>query len=212
MDKDLFDISIKIVDIALKLGALGIGAIWAVFELKKYRRLQQWIQFDIDLTLYKQKSAVKMAAYSWCNKGKDTVIKPHTHVVEILLKFTNKGKTRARIYNIQAFINTMRPAAETKREQEEGRLILTRIFTSGNIVPRKNKFYYIEPGVEQTISYVALIPEPRDLIQVVGRFSLEEKRIFPEKETDTKDLQPHTTSRIYPVNIEEHPGQEQTKL
>ena len=53
----------------------------------------------------------------------------------------------------------------------------------GNYVKYKpieeTSFYYIEPGVEQTISHLALITEPRELIQIFAKFSLEQKRIFP---------------------------------
>ena len=71
----------------------------------------------------------------------------------------------------------------------------------------KHSCYYIEPNVEQTIHYLALIPQPRELLQVVAKFSLEPKRIFPHKErTENKGLfrkpypLPHTAARTYQID------------
>ena len=108
--------------------------------------------------------------------------------MELLLKFTNKGSTRVRLYNIQVGINTMRPPGQAEFDKEDGHLHLTRMHTSGNLVPefvvegRKvedTSFYDIEPGVEQTISYLCLISKPRELVQAFAMFSLEQRRLFP---------------------------------
>jgi hypothetical protein len=133
--------------------------------------------------------------------------------VEILLKFSNKGKTRLRIYNAQIGINTMRDPAKTSFDEVDGHLHLTRIFTSGNIVPElpvpgkpleETSFYYIEPSVQQTIAYLAMIPEPRELLQVFAMFSLEQERLFPERVIGKSGLYPHTAARTYQVSEEGH--------
>lgn len=66
----------------------------------------------------------------------------------------------------------------------------------------KHSYYYIEPNVEQTIHYLALITQPRELLQVWAKFSLEEERIFPYKERKTKKPFPHTAARTYQVDPE----------
>lgn len=209
---DTFDIFFRIADILLKIIAL-VGGIWALYKVKEYRELKQRLQLDIDANLYKLSSPENVAAFTWDKEGKriSTSAQPRTHAVEVLLRFANKGLTRMRLYNIQVGINTMRPQNEVQFDEDDGHLHLTRILTSGNIVPlfrvedmpvEKTSFYYIEPGVEQTITYLALIPEPRELLQIYAKFSLEQERIFPEREVAAKRMFPHTAARTYQVDAE----------
>jgi hypothetical protein len=213
MGQNSSDMWLQIADLSIKLAVLIIGGLWALFELNKYRALQKWIQLDIDAHLYNLSSIENVAAYTWDRTGKrvQTSVQPHTHVVEVLLKFTNKGKTRFKIYNAQIWISTMRPPQEARFDREDGHLGLRRLFTSGNLVPimhvkdkpiEETSFYYIEPGVEQTVHFLALITEPRELVQVAARFSLEQERIFPEKAVGPKGLYPHTAVRTYQVGPE----------
>jgi hypothetical protein len=132
-----------------------------------------------------------------------------THAVEIILRFTNKGKTRFRLYNLQIEIKTMPQSEPVKISKRDGHLSLERVFKSGNIVPimpveglprEKTSFYYIEPEVEQTIHYLAPITEPRELLQVIGKFSLEQKRIFPSKDREDTKVFPHTAARTYQID------------
>lgn len=60
-------------------------------------------------------------------------------------------------------------------------------------------FYYIGPQIEQEISFLALLPEVKEIIQVNGRFSLEQRRIFPSRETGDMQLFPHTASSTYKI-------------
>ena len=132
--------------------------------------------------------------------------------MEFILKFNNKGKTRIRLYNIQVGINTMGPQNEARIDATNGRLKLTRIYTSGNIVPifkvenkpvNKTSFYYIEPGNEQIITHVCLIAEPRELIQVFALFNFEQSRLFPEIKKGRKRLYPQSATKIYSLNKQE---------
>ncbi len=305
--KETVEIVTMIADILIKTIALIIGGSWALYEIKKYRAFQQWIQLDIDAYLYKLRSAVNGIPLTWDHgKLKTRPAQLSTHVVEVLLKFTNKGRTRLRLYNIQIGINTMRQPDKTKFDEYDLHLKLTRIFSSGNIVPifgrelfcldtrfqsdldmdnkslsadlrkefnarlkknrrlseratleieqrgsewvvtdggwsymiwkegeklrvylkaepkiywywdrlrrlgtkppiedlpiEKTSSYYIEPGVEQTITYLALITEPRELIQIYAEFSLEPERIFPKRRRGRKGLFPHTAARTYQID------------
>ncbi len=44
-------------------------------------------------------------------------------------------KNSMRLFNIQIGVSTMQPQNEAQFDQEDGHLNLTRVFTSGNIVP-----------------------------------------------------------------------------
>jgi uncharacterized protein YxeA len=173
-----------------------IAGIWGFYKIKEYREFKQWIQFEIEANIYKLKTPTeKMDPFILEKDGKrrNTQPKKHTHAVEVVLKFTNKGKRRLRIYNIQTKISTM-PTEYVKRG-EGGYLSLRTIFNSGNIVPKGTGFYYIEPQVEQVITFLTLITEPRELLRVNGKFSLEQDRIFPKKEVLLK--YPSPLKQIY---------------
>jgi hypothetical protein len=205
---DGFEIFTQIADLAVKIIALAIGGTWAIYKIKEYREFKNWIQLDLDASIYKLTQPEQAEAKTWDKKGEPVDLPPyiHTHAVEVLLTFTNKGKTRVRIFNIQVGINTMRPLGEAEFDKDDGHLHLTRIHTSGNLVPifrvkgkpiEKTSFYYIEPGVEQKITHLCLIAEPRELLQVFARFSLEQQRIFPGKVLGPKRLYPHTAARTF---------------
>ncbi|HLO15971.1 MAG TPA: hypothetical protein VK206_14155 [Anaerolineales bacterium] len=199
-----------IVDILVKIAVL-VGTFWGVYKFVQYRELKQRIQLGIDANMYKLASVEQVEAFNWDRQGDRVTIptQPRTHAIEILLKFTNKGFTRMRLFNIQIGVNTMRPPNKAQFDEDDGHLHLTRVFTSGNIVPlfpvnekpiEETSFYYIEPGVEQTISYLTLITEPRELVQIYAKFSLEQKRIFPKKDVGEKGIYPHTAARTYQLN------------
>ena len=212
MDTTTVGLYADIVDILVKITVL-MGALWAVYKFVQYRELKQRIQLDIDATMYRLASPEQAQAFDWDRRGDRVTVpvQPRTHAIEILLKFTNKGFTRMRLFNIQIGVNTMRPPNEAQFDQEDGHLHLTRIFTSGNIVPifqvkdnpiEETSFYYIEPGIEQTISYLTLIAEPREVVQIYAKFSLEQKRIFPKSDVGAKGVYPHTAARTYKVDSE----------
>jgi hypothetical protein len=193
--------------------ALLLAGIWALYKVFEYRELRTLVQLELDANLYKLASPVTASVPSWNQRGERELIgpEPRSHVLEILLKFSNAGKTRFRLFNVQIGINTMRDPDKTRFDDGDGHLHLTRIFTSGNIVPKfpipgkpieETSFYYIEPSVRQTISYLALIPEPRELLQVFAMFSLEQKRLFPERQREASGLYPHTAARTYQVSPE----------
>jgi len=198
-----------LVDVLSKL-VIMIGGVWAVFRLFQYRELKQRIQLDLDANLFRLESPENVSSRTWDRRGdqQTTRVQPHTHAIELVLKFTNKGFTRMRLFNIQVGINTMRAQDQAQFDEEDGHLHLTRIHTSGNIVPlfrvkdlpvEKTSFYYIEPGIEQTITYLALITEPRELVQIYAKFSLEQERIFPKKDVGPTGMYPHTAARTYAI-------------
>lgn len=206
MDPKTFSsITSSISHIATVLGLL-VGAWWAIVKRKLFRDMMHCIQFDVEAKLIRLKDSAKGEnIYTRKTKIDEELIKEciFSHVVEVSLIYTNKGKTRFRLYNAMVHFNTMRPIAKTKIDTDIGYLKLQRIFSSGNMIrtdgqsSNKSSFYYIEPGVTQTIRYLFLIPEPRELLQVNALFSLEQERIFPHKLIGAKGLHPHTASKTY---------------
>lgn len=203
--------------------AFGLGGFWALYQFDLFRESKNIIQFELDANLFKlsypRYEVIKNTLVNNEENNYSLLFIPKTkltHAVEILLKLTNKGKTRFKLYNLQLKIKTMPEYNIVTIDNDDGHLKLKTIFQSGNIVPKmqvKSKpveitsFYYIEPDVEQTIHYLALITEPQELLQIIGKFSLEQKRIVlhkdkqnkQDKDKQNKQLFPHTVARTYQI-------------
>ena len=199
---------------AVQVAAVVAAGAWAVFKVREYRERKNLIQLDIDAHIYPLSTPITVAPRTW-KKGDErpTIADPraHPYALEVLLRFSNNGRTRFRLFNAQIGVSTMRPADETQFDEEDGHLHLTRVVTSGNIVPpfpvrgkppEETSFYYIEPGIEQTITYLTLIPEPRELLQVVAEFSFAQLRIFPKQRRLPGGPYPHTAARTYGINTQ----------
>lgn len=198
---------------AIQVVAVVAAGAWAVFKVREYRERKNLIQLHLDAHLYPLATPITVAPLTWKKgEGEPTILEPRTnaYAIEVLLRFINKGRTRFRLFNAQVGISTMRPPAETQFDEDNGHLHLTRVVTSGNIVPpfpvqgkplEETSFYYIEPGVEQTITYLTLVPEPRELLQVVGEFSFAQKRIFPQQRRLPEGPYPHSAVRTYGIDI-----------
>jgi hypothetical protein len=196
---------------AIQGAAVVAAGAWAVFKVREYRERKNLIELDIDAHLYPLATPITTASVTW-KKGQQlsTLVDPraHPYALEVLLRFNNKGRTRFRLFNAQVGIGTMRAPDETQFDDEDGHLHLTRLVTSGNIVPlfpvrdkpvEETSFYYMEPGVEQTITYLTLIPKPVELLQVVAEFSFAQRRIFPKQRRLPGGPYPHTAARTYRV-------------
>jgi len=205
---DDYKVYFSLVDLTVKIIALIIGGTWAIYKIGEYRAFKSWIQLDLDANIYMLARPEEIRSKTWNENGEavDLDTTKGTHAVEILLKFANKGKTRIKLFNIQVGLNTMRPPNQAKFDGKDGHLHLWRIHTSGNLVPEfpvegkpieDTSFYYIEPEVEQTISYLCLVSNPRELLQVFAMFSLEQTRLFPKTTRGPKGLYPHTTARTF---------------
>lgn len=308
----------------IEIIVIAIAGCWAFYKFLEFREFKHWVQFEVDANIYPMSDCIKAKSYNWNRKG---VIKEsdetYTHLLEILFKFNNKGKTRVKIYNIQAEFSTLPPLEYvfcwyklkedeerlkdflaqkfnidwvrnaivnrdenlkkitlltekncltlTEREEklilkiddgrekeffiiedecreaekclqkgncrnvknnctregnykkkgiyymddkasipssdgiseeycthstkssyvmldkEDGHLSLYKQRT-GNIVPKEKRFYYIEPQVEQTITYLTLIKKPKDIIRIKGNFCQDDVRIYPSQETSQKQF------------------------
>lgn len=215
----------KVKDI-IQIIAFLFGIVWAGYKIREFREFKQKIQFDVDANIYKLEEPITCCLKNYIKNNKDVCFacsnpQEATHVVEVLLKFSNKGKKRFRLYNLQAIISTM-PDKIKIRDDDCG-LSLKRMHTSGNIVPKSlaperiplvakiknlilkkqaSGFYYIEPGVEQTINYLCIIPKPEYFLQVRGVFSLEQERLFPEHKIGSMKLYPHTAEKTFKLDKE----------
>lgn len=197
-----------LVDLATIL-AIIIGAIWAWYKWKRYREAKYCIDFSLDAKIINLKTPVEGQRINWiCGERTLEPKCKHTHAIEIYLHLKNLSKIRFTLHNIDIAIQTLRPPGETTFDKSTGHLSMQRIFTSGNITSRYNKntrkcepfSYYIEPGVTQTITYLALVSEPRELLQIIGAFSLEQERIFPGHRIGKLGLFPHTAVKTYQVD------------
>ncbi len=82
--------------------ALAVGAVWAFYEVGKYRQFKNWLQLDVEKSIYKLANPINVKGFTWNKAGKREITppQPYTHAIEAILSFTNVGKTRAKIYNV----------------------------------------------------------------------------------------------------------------
>jgi hypothetical protein len=177
---------LELIKTSLESIVIIIVGIWGIFKILEFREFKHWIQFEVDVNLYPLSKSIYAESFEWDEYGKrSSKHEAFTHVLNILFKFNNKGKTRVKIYNIHAKISTLPPLDNIYLSKEDNHLRFFSTWT-GNIVPKSKKFYYIEPQVEQTITYLTLIAKPRDLIRIHGEFCQDHNRIYPNKENNNK--------------------------
>jgi hypothetical protein len=199
--------------------AVVAAGIWALMEVKRYRQTKIIIQLEVDAHLYRLSPPITAEPLTWEEGQEEPTIlssRLHPYALEVLLIFHNMGRTRFRLYNAMIAVNALTSSDRRPADQlfsvTDGHLRLARIMTSGNIVTSgdaaiklashpssEQRFFYIEPGVRQAISYVVLLPEISGLLQVQGRFSLSKQRIFPARQRDESGLLPHKVVRTYQV-------------
>jgi hypothetical protein len=152
--------------------AIIVGGLWALNKYIKYRENKHWIQFEIDANILKLEKNVKPWTYSSSENVRchERQMGNYCHAVELLFKFTNKGNTRVKIYNIRGKISTMPPLGnDAEICQEDGHLSLCAIFKSGNIVPKGKTLllYRTTCGTDHYVSYSN--PEAKRITQSDGR-------------------------------------------
>jgi hypothetical protein len=197
---------------AVQAVALVVAGIWAYDEVKKYRARQSIIQLDLDAHIYALDNPVSAVPITWeagATAPTELARRSHPYALEVSLWFRNKGKTRFWLYNAQVGINAIVRHDEAHFTSADGHFHFNRVVTSGNIVTEfrvKNRpleetsRFYIEPGVDQLITYVTLLPDVGELIQIEGKFSLAQTRIFPAKDiADHPTLYPHNVARTYQI-------------
>jgi hypothetical protein len=169
-------------------------------RLRARAATQRPVQLEIAANLYALAQPILLPPFTrFMRRSASDGSQTHTHAVEILLTLTNRGRRRFRLFNAQLGVNTLlRP----RLDSDDGHLHLNRIFTSGNIVPGQcdpeagaEPFYAVEPGVAQTIHFLALIPAPHELLQVVANVGLQRRRASVE--TMKRGLYPFSAVRTF---------------
>lgn len=173
-----------------------------VADLLSRPRAERRVELAIRAHLYRLEQPIRLPPFTrYARRAESAEPRLHTHAVELLLTLTNRGRSCFRLFNAQLGINTLlRP----RFDEEDGHLHLNRIFSSGNLVPLEGAaegwrgqgpYFAIEPGVARTIHYLALIPQPSVLLQVVANLSPEQRRV-PIDELK-RGLYPFSAVRTY---------------
>ena len=199
---------VQTVAAAIQAAALLVAGVWAWYLTKEYRERKNLIQLYIDAHLYALDMPITTAPKTWKKHAeKPTAEDPRSHPTRWRYSSGSATRTYALpIFNAKIGVNTMR-TGDPKFDKNDGHLHLTRVVTSGNIVPpfwvpgkplEETAFYYIEPGDRADDQLPPLVPEPRELLQIVAEFSLAQRRIFPKDLPE--GLYPHTAARTYRIN------------
>ena len=127
---------VQTVAAAIQAAALLVARVWAWYLTKEYRERKNLIQLDIDAHLYALDTPITTAPKTWKKHAeKPTAEDPRSHPrVGDTPPVPQQGRTRFRLFNAKIGVNTMR-TGDPKFDKNDGHLHLTRVVTSGNIVP-----------------------------------------------------------------------------
>ncbi len=108
-------------------------------------------------------------------------------LAEIALTFENKGFVEHRIHDLALSVHGI-TYPDPKTGTSESADFTTCLFPRQVIVPAKYNWYFVRPGVRQTITHPVLLENPGTVIRVTAGFNYK------------KDSQwPHTARRFFAV-------------
>jgi hypothetical protein len=146
-----------IIDVA-QFVIILIGAVWAYFKIWKEGLYRPRIQFNIE-----------------CNSFSEQ----HGEIpVEFLLKVTNKGLVKHKFYSIKLRVRGIIENNELEfwKENEPRLYFPDKFFDTQFIHKSKYNFVFVEPGVEQTLTYVTKIDSKYKLITVRAEFEYDKTK------------------------------------
>jgi hypothetical protein len=168
--KDLIDALTKIGQFALLL----IAAVWAYFRLWREGVLRPRVDFRIDCKFFG----------------------PHgdEYVVEFLLYANNRGLVIQRFPSIHLRVRSIPTGSALELwEKYKPRLLFPEKLFEAEVVLEKDGYIFVEPGVEQIISYVTKVPRRARFVIARAEFRYE-------------NSDPHSAERVFEVPHEDKQG------
>ena len=108
------------------------------------------------------------------------------YITEFILVVGNKGFTGIKLYSLVLRARGIKRGDHFESFDGVSRLSFPYKIFDTNVIPLTYKYYIIEPGVEQTITFVTRVPEEFDYILTHAKFEYDK-------------YAPHTTERMFEV-------------
>lgn len=115
--------------------------------------------------------------------------------VEVRLNVWNRGRVRQELHDPVLRIRGLGGGAPLKPRADKRLDFPIEVLRKRSVLPRDLRFFFVEPGVEQDISFVTAIPDGARFVLVYAEFSYDK-------------YTPHSTERVFAVDT--HPRDQAT--
>ena len=131
--------------------ALAVGGFWTYNRFVKQREKFPFIEFTVDIF------PVGKQGDWW--------------IVELIAYIENKGKVQHRIRDFDFHLVALSEREQVTISEEWGNQVdFKETVARGSWLPKKAKFFFVDPGVKAKYSYIARVPAGRSFLNLHARF------------------------------------------
>jgi hypothetical protein len=139
------EIVFKIIGSVATTIALLIGATWAYYRFIRQRENYPLIDFTVDIVFHKRIG-------NWW-------------VVELIAFIDNKGKVQHKIKDFDFDLSALTGSDQvTTSEDFGGQVYFPHLIAKGSFLPKRFKYFFMEPGLKNKYSYIARIPVEAEVV------------------------------------------------
>ncbi len=125
--------------------AVIVGGAWAYFRFRRQRENFPFIDFTADIKFHK-----KLGAW-W--------------IVELITHIENKGKVQHKLDYFMFDLYALNASDEIETNDEiGGQVFFPNKLVESSFLPKKNKYFFIEPGSKNKYSYITRVPIEAEVI------------------------------------------------
>jgi hypothetical protein len=143
-----------------QLVVITIGALWAFLRFRRERVHVPRVGFDLKCHFYgPQKNAF---------------------IAEFILSLRNKGLVKHKFHDVLLRVRGIEKEQELGFWQDKGqRLVFPIALISDNVIyKQKYEYIFVEPGIDQDLTYVTKIPSSINFIVARAEFKYDESRTY----------------------------------
>lgn len=135
----------KIIESFATTIAIIVGGIWAYFRFRRQRENHALIDFSVDIVFH--------------SKHKDWWI------VEIIAYIENKGKVQHKIDLFEFELASLSSSDNIEITEEfGGQVHFPNIITRRSFLPKKYRYFFVEPGLKNKYSFISRIPADTEVL------------------------------------------------
>lgn len=147
------EIIFKIIEASVTSLAIIIGGIWALVKFKIFRENKALIDFTVNLVFHK-------SIGGWW-------------IVELVAYIENKGKVQHKIQEFDFEVSSLNSQDQVNISEEfGGQVYFPNLIKKGSFLPKKNRYFFIEPGLKNKYSYITKVPDNAELVIMHSWFNL----------------------------------------
>jgi hypothetical protein len=166
LTKDVWDLSLKSVQAAVVI----IAGLWAYYRFRREAPLEYRVEFDLDCDLLGSQKGSTVAMFA--------------------VSIHNRGNVEHRCTRLALRVRGIKTGSGLTVREDKRLLFPVELFKA-DLVPADFEYYFVRPGIRQSITFTAMIPE--DISFILARVSF--------KYVGNDDL--HTAEKSFRVPVSE---------